>query len=166
MRSTCFLLSRISSRTSIILVRRSFTSCLSSFFLTSVSFFLPSSSASSASQSLANLRMRSICLLICSILFSSLWASCCGWPSPSAPSSATSASASPSPWASSGASLMTSRTRSLPFLSLVPMSRISTMATRQARSARSTSFSPSSMRLAISTSPSRVRRLTLPILRR
>ncbi len=156
MRSTCFLFSRISSRTSIILVRRSFTSCFTSFFFTSVSFFLPQSSSSSTSQSLANLRKRSICLQICSILLSSLCASCCGC-SPSAPSSG--ASSAPSAWGSSGASLMTSRTRSLPVFSLLPMSRMSATATRQASIARSTSFSPSSMRLAISTSPSRVSRL-------
>ena len=67
---------------------------------------------------------------------------------------------------SSGASRITSRTRILPFFSRSPIWMISLMAMLEWSTASSTSFSPSSMRLAISTSPSRVSRETDPILRR
>ena len=64
------------------------------------------------------------------------------------------------------ASLMISRTRILPLRSRSPRSRISRIAMLDESTAARTSFSPSSMRFAISTSPSRVRRDTEPILRR
>ncbi len=163
MRSICFLFSRISSSTSIILVRASRISCFSSLRLASGSFFFPFSSSSSASTTSACFRIRSICLQICSMRLSSLWFSwAAASPSPASPST----SASDSPWASSGASFTTSRMRSFPVRSRFPMSRMSATARRQASSARRTSFSPSSIRLAISTSPSRVSRETEPILRR
>ena len=163
MRSICFLLSRISSSTSIILVRASRISCLTSLRLASESFFFPLSSSSSASTTSACFRIRSICLQICSMRLSSLWLSCAALsPSPASPST----SASPSAVGSSGASFTTSRIRSFPLRRRFPMSRMSATASRQASSARRTSFSPSSMRLAISTSPSRVRSETEPILRR
>src|SRR4029079_18261704 len=163
MRSICFLLSRISSSTSIILVRASRISCLTSLRLASESFFLPLSSSSSASTTSACFRIRSICLQICSMRLSSLWFS---WAALSPSAASPSASPSASPWFSSGASFTTSRIRSFPLRRRVPMSRMSATASRQASSARRTSFSLSSMRLAISTSPSRVRRETEPIFRR
>ncbi len=67
---------------------------------------------------------------------------------------------------SSPMSLTTSLRRSLPFLTFSPISMISETPTREFRMTWKILFSPSSMRLAISTSPSRVRRETEPILRR
>ena len=77
-----------------------------------------------------------------------------------------SASSSSNSASSSSASRMMSLTRILCFRSLSPRSMISRTATGELRMAASTMCSPSSMRLAISTSPSRVRSETLPILRR
>ncbi len=67
---------------------------------------------------------------------------------------------------SSSASLTTSLTRIFCFRSLSPSCRISSMATDELSTTCSTRRSPSSMRLAISTSPSRVSSETDPILRR
>ncbi len=67
---------------------------------------------------------------------------------------------------SSSASLTTSLTRIFCFRSLSPRSRISSMATLELSTTCNTRRSPSSMRLAISTSPSRVSRDTDPILRK
>ncbi len=67
---------------------------------------------------------------------------------------------------SSSMSLTTSLTRTLPLRSLSPISRSSSMAALELSTAWRILRSPSSMRLAISTSPSRVSSETEPILRR
>jgi hypothetical protein len=79
-----------------------------------------------------------------------------------------SASSSSKCWLSSvsSASRMMSLTRILCFLSFSPISMISRTAMGDERMDESTRCSPSSMRFAISTSPSRVRSETVPIFRR
>ena len=67
---------------------------------------------------------------------------------------------------SSSASLTTSLTRIFCSRSLSPRLRISSIATEEFSTTCSTRRSPSSIRLAISTSPSRVSSETAPILRR
>ena len=77
-----------------------------------------------------------------------------------------SASSSSNSWSSFSASLMRSLTRILCFRSFSPRSMISRTAIGESRIAAFTCCSPFSIRFAISTSPSRVRSETLPILRR
>ncbi len=170
-----FLLSPMSSRLSTICPSSALISSRISRRLASESFFCSRTSRCRAT-SRSSLAMRSMCFRTCSTFFSSSLGRAGTAGSPSAPSttassvSSTSASSSTSaPSAGTGsspASLMISRTRILPFLSRSPRSWISRMASCEASTEVRTDFSPSSMRFAISTSPSRVRRETDPILRR